>query len=245
MGKKIKILVTGENRDLEENIPGNSLDSDLSVQWVQWPVLEFKKLDVDKNLLSRVVEKPFEWIVFTSPRAVHFWTETMVQAGLDFPLETQVACIGESTSEMASLDGYTPDFYPTEPGSEKFLEEFEDLISNNTQKPTVFIPMAEGGRLKIAERLAELGCTLTVVPLYRTQTLSNLVQTLPGGSLSDLAVIVFTSPSSVEAVLSVTALPKETKVIAIGTFTREHLKNLGIESELLPGSSFERIGEVL
>ncbi|MFM8314346.1 MAG: uroporphyrinogen-III synthase [Deltaproteobacteria bacterium] len=245
MGKNIKIVVTGENRDLEENIPSGHWDSDVSFQWVQWPVLEFKKLTVSPEVLARVIEKPYEWIIFTSPRAVRFWTETMVEAGLDFPLETQVACIGESTSEVAGGDGYTPDFYPTEPGSEKFLEEFEDLISNNTQKPTVLIPMAEGGRLKIAERLSELGCSVTVVPLYKTQARNNLSSTLPGGSLVDVSVIVFTSPSSVEAVLSSCPLPPTMKVVAIGNFTQEYLSKKGISSHLLPGSSFERIGEVL
>ena len=245
MYKKLKILVTGENRDLEENIPVAHLDSEVSIQWVQWPVLEFKRLDVASDLLQKVVDIPFEWIVFTSPRAVHFWTETMVEASLDFPLETQVACIGESTSETASGDGYTPDFYPTEPGSEKFLEEFEDLVSNNTQKPTVLIPMAEGGRLKIAERLSELGCRVTVVPLYRTQSRTGLSSSIPGGNLEDISAVVFTSPSSVEAVLSAVKIPQTAKVIAIGTFTQEHLKKRGYESELLPGSSFERIGEVL
>ena len=88
MGKNIKIVVTGENRDLEENIPSAHLDSDVSFQWVQWPVLEFKKLTVSPEVLARVIEKPYEWIIFTSPRAVRFWTETMVEAGLDFPLET-------------------------------------------------------------------------------------------------------------------------------------------------------------
>lgn len=245
MEKKIKILVTGENRDLEENIPRSLLDTEVSFEWIQWPVLDFQKIEVSKDLLAKVTDKPFEWIVFTSPRAVHFWTETMVEAGLDFPLETQVACIGESTSEVASSDGYTPDFYPTEPGSEIFLEEFEDLIKTNAQKPTVIIPMAEGGRLKIAERLAELGCAVTVVPLYRTKSRSNLANSVPGGSLEGVSVVVFTSPSSVEAVLGAVQLPKEAKVVAIGAFTREHLKKRGIDSQLLPGSSFERIGEIL
>jgi uroporphyrinogen III methyltransferase/synthase len=245
MVRSIKIIVTGENRDLEENIPPLSSDSELSVQWIQWPVLEFKKLQVGQEVLNRVVEKPYEWIIFTSPRAVRFWTETMLEAGLDFPLETQVACIGESTSEAAGGDGYTPDFYPTEPGSDIFLTEFEDLISNNSQKPTLLIPMAEGGRLKIAERLSELGCSVTVIPLYRTQTRPNLIESIPGGDLKGVEAMVFTSPSSVEAVLSTLALPTEVKVIAIGTFTQDHLKKKGIPSELLPGSSFERIGEVL
>ncbi len=245
MSKTINILVTGENRDLEQLIPEESLDPDVSVKWVQWPVLEFKKLEIAKDLLARVVEKPFEWILFTSPRAVHFWTENMVAAGLEFPLETQVACIGESTSETATGDGYTSDFYPTEPGSEKFLEEFEDLLSNNTQKPSLLIPIAEGGRLKIAERLSELGCAVTVVPLYRTQSRAGLATSIPGGGFKDISIVVFTSPSSVDAVLNCVSLPKETQVVAIGNFTMEHLKKRGIESKLLPGSSFERIGEIL
>ena len=72
---------------------------------------------------------------------------------MELPIETQVACVGESTAAKASDAGFNPDFFPTEPGSEVFLEEFEDMVSNTQDKPRVLIVQAEKGRVKIQEGL--------------------------------------------------------------------------------------------
>ena len=199
------------------------------------------------SVIDQLVKKPVDWILFTSTRSVRFWAETLLEKGVDFPAETQVACIGEHTAQMADQDGFTADFYPTEPGSEKFLEEFESLIGNDSEKPSVFIPMAEGGRMTIRDRLRALGCEVTTLPIYRTLPREDARNTDdPGGDCRDAALILFTSPSSVDAFLKNFPLPPAEKIASLGTLTAEHLKTLGIaHPKVLPEGDFQRIEEVI
>lgn len=233
VGKVPKILVTGEH---DERAPEG-------VEWVCVPVLRFERLTVAAPLIAEAVERPFGWIVFASPRAVTFWCETLLEHGVDLPIETQVACVGESTAAAAEEAGFSPDFYPTEPGSEAFLVEFEDLLSNTLEKPRVLIPQAEGGRPAIALRLKELGCDVTEVPLYKSIPRDDL-----GGldRLGDLSGLIFTSPSSAEALLARFTPPAGVQWIAIGQYTRDFLAGRGAKDvRLLPGGEFSRVREVL
>lgn len=226
-----RILVTGEH---EGSLPSG-------IDWVSLSVLDFERLPVAAELIRAVAEKPFDWIFFTSPRAVRFWSETWVEHGLDFPLQTQVGCIGERTAEAAAQDGFNPDFYPTEPGSEAFLSEFEHLLSNTSVKPRILMPVAEKGRVTIPLRLRELGCAVVTVPLYRTSARPDLA--VP--ALADFDAVVFTSPSSVDAVLAKTTVPEGVRIVGIGRYTSDHLGSLGLSAAQLPEGSFDRIGEVL
>jgi uroporphyrinogen-III synthase len=240
----VRIIVTGEHENLEARYP-TQLDG-RALLWLQVPVLRFERLPVARETMDRLVKSPAGWIIFTSPRAVRFFGETLLEAGLDFPLETQVATIGESTAEVANADGFTVDFYPTEPGTEKFLEEFAHLVSNNPDKPEVLLPQAEGGRPTLREKLAELGCKVTHFPLYVSRARDDIPQRLSPADLDAASLVLFTSPSSVDAFLAHFPLPAPHKIVSIGRYTAEHLKARGVASpKLLPEGDFGRIGEVL
>ena len=243
-GKTIRVLITGDREELEGH-PAVLADG-RTLEWVSLSVLRFERLPVDPALVDALIAKPVDWIVFTSPRAARFWSEVILENQVDFPLETQVACIGEATAEAATQDGFNPDFYPTEPGTEGFLREFEDLLSNTSVKPRVVIPQAEGGRTAIARRLSELGCTVQVIPLYRTLPREDLAGKLSSELLASLGAILFTSPSSVDAFRQCYDIPRQAKIVALGRFTGEHLKKMGLErSTELPEGDVHRIGEVL
>ncbi len=241
----IRIIVTGEYQDLDSKFPSELGHRGTPLEWIAVPVLRFERLPVSPELVRNLEEHPSDWILFTSQRSVHYWAELLMELGIDFPVQTQVACIGEKTAEAASQDGFTPDFYPTEPGSEKFLEEFEDLLSNSQIKPSVFIPMAEGGRPLISDRLKTLGCSVTVLPLYKTFPRDDIGRFLTQEDIAKSSMILFTSPSSVDAFVRQFSIPEGVAVGSIGRFTSEHLQKKGISSQLLPEGDFERIGEIL
>ena len=235
-----KILVTGEPVDDADRFPREAGGREL--EWTRLPVLRFERLPVAPELMRTVVEKPFGWVILASPRAVRFWTETLLEHQVDFPLETQVACLGEKTADAAADDGFTPDFYPTEPGTETFLAEFEDLLAQRAEKPSILMPVAEGGRPTIRERLVELGCEVTVVPLYRTLP----VEERPAAAVAGHDALVFTSPSSVDAFLRHFEIPSGVRVVSLGRYTGEHLVRRGVAgARLLPHGDFRRIGDVL
>ncbi len=242
MPKTYRVLVTGDRDDWS---PTPCSGASGSVEWKSVPVLQYERLPIKAGLLDQLSAKPAEWIVFTSPRAVRFWAELLLETGNELPPETQVACLGERTASVAAEDGFSVDFRPREPGTEGFLEEFE-RGNRLSSKPSILIPAAEGGRTKIKDRLRQLGCEVTALALYRTLPKTGLGDTLTEDELGNSDAIVFTSPSSVDALLACFRLPESLQVIAIGGFTGRHLEGLGyVRPKQLPNGDFSRIGEVL
>ena len=237
----MKLAVTGDHEDL----PEVKLRDGSSVEWIGLPVLQFERLPIAETILKGMTQKPYDWILFSSPRAVQFWSETILEEEIDFPIETQIACIGESTAAAASQDGFNPDFFPTEPGTEMFLLEFKDLLSNNTQKPRILIPSAEQGRTTLAEELIKLGCQVDRVPLYRTSARADFADWLSKNSLEGIENFLITSPSSFDA-LNASWNLKGKRLIALGQYTADYLhQKTGGTFSLLPEGSFEKIAEVL
>jgi uroporphyrinogen-III synthase len=236
--KTYRVLVTGERDDW------TSLENPSTAKHIEWksiPVLQYERLLIPESLLERLSQKPFEWIVFTSPRAVRFWSETLLEGGYDLPVETRVACLGERTAEFAEEDGYSVDFQPKEPGTDGFLEEFE-----KNRPGSVLIPASEIGRTKLRDRLKQLGFEVAWVPLYRTFARPSLADCLSSEDLAQSDAILFTSPSSVDSVLDQFSLPDSIQVLAIGGFTGRHLESRGfVRPRLLPNGDFSRIAEVL
>lgn len=240
-----KIIVTGEHNDSGNRYPSSD-GAGNTLLWQEVPVLDFERMPLENRLFDQMDEKPFDWIIFTSVRAVRFWTEALLESGIDFPIETQVACIGETTARAAEMDGYTPDFYPTEPGSESFLIEFEDMISNRSDKPSVVIPAALGGRTTISDRLKLLGCAVSRLSIYKTSPRADIKSHLTQKELDEAALVLFTSPSSVDAVGALFDLHPNLKIGSMGNFTREHLLKRGVTDVLvLPEGDFQRVGEIL
>ena len=243
--KPLKILVTGDRaRTRDRSALPLQLDS-RPVEWREVPVLNFKPLPVAAETLQRLADKPADWIFFTSARAVRFWGEVWMETGNDFPTATQVACIGEMTAEAAAQDGFSADFCPSEAGSETFLKEFETVLATFSAKPRIVIPMAQGGRLTIAQRLSELGCAVEVIPLYRSEPRPDLAQAISQTEVTAQDGFLFTSPSSVEAFLSLFKVPPQAKVFAIGSYTESALLKHGLgQVKKIPASDISRIREV-
>jgi len=242
----IRIIVTGEHEDLDARFPSELGHRGMPLEWVSVPVLKFERLAVGEDVVRELVDNPVDWMIFTSQRSVKFWAEVLLEHGVDFPIQTQIACIGEKTAEVANQDGFTPDFYPTEPGTEKFLEEFEALVVTNSLKPRVFIPMAEAGRFKIRDHLRELGCEVRTLPLYRTLPREDISKFISQEEVSQSSMILFTSPSSVDAFVSQFSIPSDVRIGSIGKFTGDYLSKKGFSDyHLLPQGDFERIGEIL
>ena len=236
----IKVLVTGEH---DTSSYPQKLPDGRPIQWTCVRVLRFERMPVNKELVESVVQNPLDWIIFTSERSVRFWSELLLEYGFDFPIQTQVACVGEATSQAAEDDGFTCDFYPTEPGSQGFLTEFEDLLSNSSAKPSVLIPMAQEGRTVIPDRLKSLGCKTEVLCLYRTIPLESI--DLKPEVLEEQDAVLVTSPSSVDSLWSRFSPSKKIKIISLGKHTSQRLGQLGIPHSTLPESQIDLVGEVL
>ena len=243
MGECYQILVTGEHEELSRE---TFIYNGKKIEWTQVPVLRFERLPLEENTIQNIVKSKIEWLVFTSPRAVRFWSEILLEQGTDFPIETQIACIGKNTADYANYDGFTPDFFPKEPGTESFLEAFKDLLSNGIKKPKVLIPMAIDGRTQIAETLREIGCSVTILPIYKTLPSEDIPKVLSQDQIRSASLFLFTSPSSVDAVIKHFNIQSLLKTGAIGSYTADYMEKKGFgKVPVLPEGNFQRVGELL
>ncbi len=245
MGEKnFKILITGDSQDLASRLPKEAADATL--EWIPVPVLQFQAIPVPKMVFARLQEVPTDWLIFTSPRSVYFWSQACLAENYEVPTEMKIACIGERTALAADTDGFTPDFFPSQPGTEGFLAEFEPTVRNQPRAQTILVPSAEKGRSDLQKALVAANCQVLTVPVYRTKPLKKLEPALSQEDLSSLDLLFFTSPSSVKAFSAHFKLPKNVPIGCLGIYTAKHLEKLGIENpKILPNADYQRIGEIL
>jgi len=223
----MKVLVTGEH----EGLPKGLKVRGEAVEWIELAVLRFEAAEVSPEAKARVFSEPPDWIVFPSPRAVEFWKQTI--AGL--PKGSRLAAIGKATGEKL---GAGASFVPKQSGSEGFFEEF--AAKETIRGKRFLVAGAEGGRQWLSDKLSTAGGNVERLTLYRSEPLE--VGVLPQG----LSAVVFTSPSSVDAVLGGRTVPAGLTVISIGKFTSESLKRRGLSAfREIPGGDLARLGEVL
>ncbi len=223
----MKVLITGEH----EGLPKNLKVRGQAVEWIELAVLRFEACEISAEAKARVFSEPPDWIIFPSPRAVEYWKQSI--AGL--PKGSRLAAIGKSTGDKL---GAGASFVPKQSGSEGFFEEF--AAKETIRGKRFLVAGAESGRQLLAEKLTESGASVERLPLYRSLPLE--VSALPPG----LSAIVFTSPSSVDAVFGGTKLSGNLPVISIGKFTSESLKRRGLTAfREIPDGDLARLGEIL
>jgi uroporphyrinogen-III synthase len=223
----MKVLVTGEHDGLPKlQVRGEA------VEWIEFPVIRFEATEVPPEAKSWIFSEPPQWIIFTSPRSVEFWKRAM--GGL--PKGSRLAAIGRSTADCL---GGAAAFVPKQSGSEGFLAEFAGPQVRKGVR--ILIAGAEGGRTWLGEKLTEAGAKVDRLPLYRTLPREDVPPIPP-----DVAIVIFTSPSSVEALLGARTLPKGASLVSLGKFTSETLARRGLGPfREIPDGDWTRVGEVL
>jgi uroporphyrinogen-III synthase len=84
------------------------------------------------------------------------------------------------------------------------------------------------------------------LPIYKTTPRNDISAHLSQKDLEEAALVLFTSPSSVDAVSSLFELNTKVNIGSMGTFTRDHLISKGISNVLvLPEGDFQKVGEIL
>lgn len=242
MKQSYRVVVTGNSEDLLSRLP-NEQELGFQVTWEQLPLLSFEPLEVDPKILSQLSRGDFGWVVFPSERSVKFFSLQLIQAGMELPANTRVACMGEQTANVARLDGYDPDFIPAQTGTEGFLEEFRGVGTQHSGR--LLIVGAEEGRRTLDSVLAEWGLSVERISVYRTLPAKDISTLVGRSKLEQADCLLFTSPSSVGAFVSVRAIPSHVKLACLGNYTAHYLQDLGFTPKILSGGSFENIGEIL
>jgi uroporphyrinogen III methyltransferase / synthase len=146
----------------------------------------------------------YEWLVFTSPNAVAAVKKRL--EALDrktLPAGLKVASVGRSTSEaaqeafpecrvaLAPKDDY---------GAEGLLEAFAKL---DLPPRRVLLPVSDLSPPTLADGLRALGATVHQRIAYRTSTPEDLASRLEETLASGIDLVLFASPSAVQAVTEI------------------------------------------
>ncbi len=170
----------------------------------------------------------FDWLLFSSAKAVHFFFRRLDELKL-LPCLPRTAVVGSATAYKLAEYDIQPDFMPDTFTGEALAAGLGDLAGQN-----VLLPRARLGRPQIVDRLRSQGAQVSDIPIYDTVT------AVPDpAALEELALgyeaITFASPSSVYGFLEISGKPINSAVIAcIGPVTAEAAVECGLLVDLVP-----------
>lgn len=159
-----------------------------------------------------------DWIFFSSKNGVkHFLAQTKIEAGV------KLAAVGKGTSDELRKHNLRADFIGGTADTRIIAKQFGAVAGRST----VLFPQAKGSLRTVQEQLP----MIKVINLNVYETISR-----PANDLPVCDVMVFTSPSNVDAFFQLNKISKAQKVVAMGHATGSTLKEKGIISFVTPGS---------
>lgn len=189
----------------------------------------------------------FDWIVFTSPRAVEAVTERLATP----PGKPRVAAVGPGTARSLEERGWNVHLMPR---AHRAAELVPALAGRgNLRGVTILFPASEIARPTLQEGLEARGATVVRVTAYRTVPApvdgAAIEREMAEGGVD---AVTFTSPSSVRALAG--ALGEErfrrlmagTRIVSIGPTTSAALRKAGVAGAVeAEGSTLRSLAEKL
>ena len=208
------------------------------------PMLEIRAPErwdeVDRRV--RTLDR-FDWVIFTSPNAVEYFTGRLRTLELDARAlgGVRVAAVGHSTAESLTAFGIVADLIPAEQSQEGLVRAFAGVEVAGLK---FLLPGSSIGRPLLADELAsreaevdQVSTYENVVPQYERSALPSCL------TEDDLDLVVFASPSSVTNFGSVLGgaesreLLGKTSIATIGPTTSRAVRDLGFEVAVQPRES--------
>ena len=195
-------------------------------------VLSAKGYPVSGRSLIEMVPVPMkhfpetDWIFFSSKHAVKFFFSQQPVLG-----NQKYACIGKSTAEAIRKFGKRADFIGYSTDTRLTGKQFASRVGDGT----VLFPQAKGSLRSIQNGFVK---DSQVIDLTVYETLKKNEEQIPFAE-----ILLFTSPSNVDAYFEKNKITAEQKVIAMGEATANTLKKYGITRCNLP-DTFDDAGLV-
>ncbi|WP_353127107.1 hydroxymethylbilane synthase [Parapedobacter pyrenivorans] len=166
------------------------------------------------NKLDPYILKYVDWIFFGSKNGI----ENFFKLQPRLSKRTKFAVIGRGSEEMLRQFGYAPDFTGERLGinMEEIAQEFGKIASGTT----VLIPRAKDSLETIQQSLTA-DTKVINLPIYQTRIDTDV-------SKSNADVLIFTSPSNVEAYFVDNLVDPGQKIICIGRSTGKKIEELGL-----------------
>jgi hydroxymethylbilane synthase len=180
--------------------------------------IEFKPIPFGSRI--RVTD----WIFFSSKHAVKYFFEQKPDIG-----NAKIGVIGKSTAAQVRTYGKRAEFIGYSTDTRMTGKQFASLVKSGT----VLFPQAKDSLRTVQQQFVNKPQIIDL-PVYETIT-------KPVEGVPDTDILLFTSPSNVEAFLEKKHVKKGQKIIGMGDATANALKKAGILSVYLV-PSFDEIG---
>ena len=174
------------------------------------------------NILDPFYLKNIDWIFFSSRNGVEFFFK--LKPALSKKVKFGV--VGRGSEDALRRYGHLADFVGESGDIKEVAEDFAQLAKGET----VLFPRAQDSLLTIQKSLSA-DTKIIDLPIYETGMVENIDK-----SYAD--ILIFTSPSNVEAYFAENLLDPGQRVIAIGTSTGKKFDEMGV-SYTLPFSPDE------
>jgi uroporphyrinogen-III synthase len=189
----------------------------------------------------------YDWIVFTSARAV----ESVAEEVTEPPTSPRLAAVGTATARALKSLGWRVDLIPASHGANQLVAAMADTAA--LKGATVLYPASEIARPALEDGLTELGARVVRITAYRTVHVPvDLEEIESAFATGGVDAVTFTSPSAVDALVSGLGREKfaevmsRTAVVAIGPTTRQALGEAGVAHPRQPDqSTLEAMAEKL
>jgi hydroxymethylbilane synthase len=188
--------------------------------------IEKHKINIEARSLIRTVPvitkldsyilKHVDWVFFSSKNAVEYFFELNPL----LPKDVKFGVMGSGSEEMLRKKGYFTEYVGESTDTTDVAAEFAELVKGQT----VLFPGAEGSLRSIQHGMSA-DTKVIDLPVYET-VLEEEVEA------SGADVLVFTSPSNVDAYFADNLLDPYQKVVAIGKSTGKKFDEMGVKYAL-------------
>ncbi len=159
----------------------------------------------------------FDWVFFASKHAVkHFFNQNPVVGAAKY------ACVGRATSEALRQFGKRADFVGSSTDTKMIGKQFASMAGNSK----VLFPQAKESMRSIQQQFVKQENVIDLV-VYETIKKND-------GKMPDADIIVFTSPSNVDAWFENYTFPNNMKAVAMGDATAATLKRYRVVATSMP-----------
>jgi len=168
------------------------------------------------NKLDNFILRNVDWVFFTSKNSVEYFFQ------LDplLPKKTKFAAMGSGSEDMLRRKGHFVDYTGSDIDTAAVAAEFAQLAGGKI----VLFPSAENSMRSIQHGMPA-DTQIIDLPVYET-----ILEENPHPSGAE--ILVFTSPSNVEAYFANNLIHPDQKVLAIGKSTGKKLDEIGVKYTL-------------
>jgi uroporphyrinogen-III synthase len=217
-----------------------------------FPAVSFSE-PTDTVELDRAIRSlpDFDWILFTSANAAHFFAKRCRKLGIESSRGGRYRCaaVGPATAGAAATEGFSVDHVALEFTSAALAAE----ISSTLAGKRVLLPRSERARRDLPDALRLAGANVTEVVAYHTGGVGAIdPEVLRAVREADVDVISFFSPSAIENMRGelgeqrFARLGENVALAAVGPVTAAALRNAGLPVAIeAPLATAESLAEAI